>query len=215
MPIRRKEEVAAPFDYDEALSALVAAMGGLHISRIDEMPRVDLYRDQVLSIVSMELAPLYAAGERIVTGSMVNNYVKQRVIPAPARKRYTSRHLAYLLFVCTFKRVLSIAQVSQLLVMCEEAGLDFAEVYDAMVDALERTLAARFAKGDNRPEDVACPLRLTDSGGADVTGTLPALLESAIWLVANEVYLDKMLVLEERRTRTADVHELPDGGAEA
>ena len=86
----------------------------LHIARIDEMPRIDLYLDQVLSLVSEELSFMALPGEMLLTGSMVNNYVKQKLVPAPARRRYTRRHVATLIFVCAFKRVFSISEVKDL-----------------------------------------------------------------------------------------------------
>ena len=196
MPGRKKGELEQPFDYELAHAELVRTMRAIHISRIDEMPRIELYLDQVLSIVSSELAPLYEPGEKIVTGSMVNNYVKHHVMPAPVRKRYTRRHLASLLFVCALKRVLSIAQVAQLLEMCREAQIDLPLAYDSMCDGLEQMLSAHFAD----VSDVPVPrLQLIDAEGQPVTGQLEALLRSSLGLVANRVYVEKLLALEARR----------------
>lgn len=197
MPGRKKNELAEPFDYDAAHAELIHAMTNLHISRIDEMPRIELYRDQMLSIVSSELAPLYEPGEKIVTGSMVNNYVKQHVMPAPTRKRYTRRHLASLLFVCALKRVLSIAQVAQLLELCREAQIDFPRAYDSMCDGIEQMLATCFTDG------ISCvttpKLELYNADGQPVAGLLEALLHSSLELVTNSVYVEKLLALEARR----------------
>ena len=74
---------------DEAAAAeasrlpLSERMAHVHISRISELPRIELYLDQVLAIVAGELAPVMLPGEVAITGSMVNNYVKQKVVPAP------------------------------------------------------------------------------------------------------------------------------------
>jgi len=199
MPGRKKNELEAPFDYEQAHAELVRNMQALHISRIDEMPRIELYLDQVLSIVSTELAPLYEPGEKIITGSMVNNYVKQHVMPAPTRKRYTRRHLTSLLFVCALKRVLSIAQVAQLLELCREARIDFPRAYDSMCDGIEHMLAACFTDGISH---VTMPeLELYDVDGQPVTGQLEALLHSSLGLIANSVYVEKLLALEARRPR--------------
>ncbi len=197
VPGRKKGELEQPFDYEQAHAELVQAMQTLHISRVDEMPRIELYLDQVLSIVTTELAPLYEPGEKIITGSMVNNYVKQRVMPAPTRKRYTRRHLASLLFVCSLKRVLSIAQVAQVLTLCREAQIDLPRAYDSMCSALEHMLGTCFT--EDIPHVTTPELELYDISGQPVTGQLAALLHSSLGLIVNSVYVEKLLALEARR----------------
>ena len=206
MPGRRKNELTQPIGYDEARDELIRTMTTLHISRIDEMPRIELYLDQLLSIISTELAPFYDSNEKIVTGSMVNNYVKQRVVPAPARRRYTHRHLASLIIVCALKRVLSIAQVSQLIALCEESHFELTHMYDTLVYAFEQAVAVRFANVEAKESAVAeahdSPIRgLVNEGGHAIDAWLATLLESTVSLLANKVYVEKLLALDELRER--------------
>ena len=72
---------------DERRRELAERLGSVHVSRIHEMPRIELYLDQLLTLVAQELEFMRLPDETLVTGSMVNNYVKQGVIPAPRRKR--------------------------------------------------------------------------------------------------------------------------------
>ena len=206
MPGRKKNELVQPVDYNEARDELILKMTTLHISRIEEMPRIELYLDQLLSIISTELAPFYDSDEKIVTGSMVNNYVKQRVIPAPARRRYTHRHVASLIIVCSLKRVLSIAQVSQLIALCEENGFELTHMYDTLVYAFEQDIAVRFAnvkaKGPIVAEMHDSPIRsLVNQDGRSIDAWLATLLESTVSLLANKVYVEKLLALDELRER--------------
>ncbi len=196
---RKREEMAEPFVYETACEQVAETLRTLHISRIAEMPRVELYLDQVLSLVTMELAPLYAPGEKVVTGSMVNNYVKQRIVPAPVRKRYTRRHLASIIFVCTLKRVLPIADVAQLLHLCRESGVALEQGYDTLVAALEEALAQRFPANGRAASQSSVSLELVDGDGAPVSGEVRDLLASCISLVADRVYVEKTLELAERR----------------
>ena len=196
---RKRDEAIEAFDYYESRAELVRSLSTLHFMRMDEMPRIELYRDQLLSIVSSELAPLYAEGERIITGSMVNNYVKQGVIPAPSHRRYTRRHLAYLLFVCTFKRVLPISEVAELVALYELEQLDLTKTYDNMATLLEHALASRFSNEPGQPLAELVPLELMDQEGNPTQGALPPLLQAAVELVANKLYLEKQLSLEVRR----------------
>ena len=184
---------------------LAAQMQSLHVARVDEMPRIELYLDQVLSIIATELAFMYSKDEKIVTGAMVDNYVKQRIVPAPTRKRYTRRHLASLLFVCAFKRVLSIAQIAQIFSTGAASHVDIERAYDDICGLLERTLAGLFPDVPaEHPTRHDGELQLVDSDGNRVDPELTRLLENAVFLLAYKVYADRMLALEAQRTATIE-----------
>lgn len=190
----------------EDLRELAERMSAVHISRIREMPRIELYLDQLITLVSQELEFMQVPGETPVTGSMVNNYVKQGVIPAPRRKRYTRRHVASLLFVCALKRVFSIAQVSQLAGQIWDSGLDLEALYDDSCAALERALARRFspdlpgekngAAGEKNGEaDDARPLTLVDASGEPAAPELARLIQAAMDALAAKVAVEQALLL--------------------
>lgn len=195
---------------------LAERMRSVHLSRIREMPRIELYLDQLLTLVSQELEFMEVPGETLVTGSMVNNYVKQGVIPAPHKKRYTRRHVAALLFVCALKRVFSIAQVTTLAAMIWTSELDLESLYDRSCEALERSLAARFsyaagegeaaqggeaqdggAEKDLAPEPVPA-LELLDRSGYPAAPELARVLQAAIDALAAKVAVEQTLLLGER-----------------
>ncbi len=195
---------------------LAERMRSVHLSRIREMPRIELYLDQLLTLVSQELEFMEVPGETLVTGSMVNNYVKQGVIPAPHKKRYTRRHVAALLFVCALKRVFSIAQVTTLAAMIWTSELDLESLYDRSCEALERSLAARFsyaagegddaqgedAQGGDAEKDLApAPvpmLELLDRSGDLAAPDLARVLQAAIDALAAKVAVEQTLLLGER-----------------
>ncbi|HIY52033.1 MAG TPA: DUF1836 domain-containing protein [Candidatus Olsenella avicola] len=195
---------------------LAERMRSVHLSRIREMPRIELYLDQLLTLVSQELEFMEVPGETLVTGSMVNNYVKQGVIPAPHKKRYTRRHVAALLFVCALKRVFSIAQVTTLAAMIWTSELDLESLYDRSCEALERALAARFsyaagegeaaqggdAQGGDAEKDLApAPvpvLELLDRSGDPAAPELARVLQAAIDALAAKVAVEQTLLLGER-----------------
>ncbi len=189
-----------PFVFDEAYAELAHQMQSLHIARVAEMPRIELYLDQVLSIISSELSFMYAPNEKIVTGAMVNNYVKQRIVPAPTRKRYTRRHIASLIFVCAFKRVLSISQIEQIILTGHELGVDLELAYEGMAGLLEQTIGGLFPDDPaSHPTRLDGELQLVDIEGRRIGGTLERMLENAVFLLAYKVYEDRMLDLEARQ----------------
>ena len=185
--------VAARVSADQR-ERLAERMGSVHISRIREMPRIELYLDQLLTLVSQELEFMQLPGETLVTGSMVNNYVKQGVIPAPRKKRYTRRHVASLLFVCALKRVFSIAQVSQLAALIWASELDLEALYDSSCAALEDALARRFSPGEKDGEPAA-GITLVDCDGNPADPELAWLLQAATEALADKVAVEQALLL--------------------
>lgn len=191
----KNRSIVAARASDEQRRQLAGRMSDVHISRIREMPRIELYLDQLLTLVSQELEFMQVPGETLVTGSMVNNYVKQGVVPAPRKKRYTRRHVAALVFVCAFKRVFTIAQVRQLMERVYASGLDLEALYDASCALFERALAACFS-----PEGAADAVRPEPGLGADAgegDAELVRLIESAVASLATKVYVEQTLLLDE------------------
>ncbi len=81
----------------------------------EELPRLDLYMDQVITLMDTYLSAYQKPGDKLLTPSMINNYVKLGVIPKPFKKRYNHIHLAYLTMVCSLKQVLSISVIQKML----------------------------------------------------------------------------------------------------
>ncbi len=77
----------------------------------DRLPDIELYMDQVLLLVDRSLQGFPGYDERGLTASMVNNYVKQGVLPPPNKKRYGREHLACLLMICVLKPALPISAI--------------------------------------------------------------------------------------------------------
>ena len=59
----QKSSVEEPFVFEDAYAELAQQMQALHMARIAEMPRIELYLDQLLSIISSELSFIYAPDE--------------------------------------------------------------------------------------------------------------------------------------------------------
>ena len=64
-----------------------------HLPRWDEIPNIDLYIDQVVSLLETYLSN-YIKGEnnkedKIVTKTMINNYAKNHLLPPPEKKKYS------------------------------------------------------------------------------------------------------------------------------
>ena len=93
-------------------SDMVGKLNTLSLPRYDQLPNVSLYRDQVIEYVAQWMEPLSICVEQpVITPSMINNYVKVGLVPAPVKKQYGREQIARLIAICIFKQVLPIAAV--------------------------------------------------------------------------------------------------------
>lgn len=111
------------------------------------LPDIDLYMDQVLALSEKYFGAFSDSNEVGITSSMLNNYVKQKVVPSPDKKRYNKEHLARFLMICILKRVLSIAKIKQLFDSLFET-YTVREVYEVFSNELD---CALHALADNVP----------------------------------------------------------------
>ncbi len=120
------------------------------LPRYGEIPRIELYMDQLLGYLEETLEPLYPDSEKIITSSMVNNYVKQGVLAAARSKKYTRSHIAYLIVICTLKQTFSIAEIEKL-IASQIASFETDIAYDYYCDALEDAVKALFGGTGESP----------------------------------------------------------------
>ena len=88
-------------------------LGKFHIPRYEDLPDIELYMDQVVALLNKNLY-IIANNDNVITPSMVNNYVKFGLIPAPVGKRYTRKHLCYMTALCFLKQILSMNEIKLL-----------------------------------------------------------------------------------------------------
>lgn len=98
--------------YNEELMQWKKEVEEVHLPRWDDLPDIDLYMDQVITLIENYLAIFNPTQDKkIITSSMVNNYVKLKLIPKPVKKRYTKKHLAYLIAISVLKQIITISEV--------------------------------------------------------------------------------------------------------
>ena len=167
---------------EKTLAELSTGAEGFSLPEWEELPDIELYMDQLVNCVNRVLAPLSSADsseELLLTKSMVNNYVKQRVLPPPEKKRYDRRHLAMLLMLCPLKQVCSIPECVQLLRLTErQSGKTPQQNYDAFCASLESAVHSCFGQQEH-----AAPQGLI----------LPRMTQT----IADKIFLQKMLYCED------------------
>ncbi len=78
----------------------------------DALPDIDLYMDQVVGYL-----PRQTVGGKapVMTSAMINNYVKDGLLPRACGKRYHKEHLVYLTAIGLLKNVLTVKDMKLLL----------------------------------------------------------------------------------------------------
>lgn len=137
-----------------------------HIPRFNELPRVPLYKDQVITYLEDVVKSINIdSDEKLLTPTMLNNYVKQKVVSPPKDKKYNEKHLAYLIVVCILKQVFSLQEICELInIQIESCPIEVA--YDYFCDEVEEAIKAVFITRDfsyqvflNRKNDTSEILR--------------------------------------------------------
>lgn len=164
---------------------MAESVRGLRLPRYAEIPTVGLYLEQTIKYINSYLAPL---GCLELTGSMVSNYVKKGLIPAPVKKQYFPEQISYLFFVALAKNLTSMENID-LLLSVQRATYTLPVAYDYMCGELENMLFYFFGLKD-RPEE----LGETDS---DEKNLLRGLIMSA----ANVIYLNNYIEYLRKQAR--------------
>ncbi len=81
----------------------------------DSLPELELYMDQVITLLGRRFDTLAVENDRPLTSSMINNYVKDGVMPRPDRKKYNREHLTALSIICMMKSELSLPEIGAML----------------------------------------------------------------------------------------------------
>ena len=104
----------------------------------DQLPDFSLYMDQVLSYMDRQI--IHFDGDDGLTAAMVNNYIKDGLVPRAEGKRYGPIHLGYLTAVVALKQVLSVRDIGALMGAGRALEKSPPEQYAYFRDALDHAL---------------------------------------------------------------------------
>ena len=153
-------------EYRRQLAEYVAEF---RLPRYRELPDIGLHLEQVTRYASR-----YVPSQ--LTGSMVSNYVKQKLIPGPVKKCYFQESIAYLIFLSYIKTVIPLEDI-RLMMEVQKSSYELRVAYDYFCDELEALLRYIFGVDDD--------LSRLGSVGDDQKD----MLRSVIVAVANIIYL--------------------------
>lgn len=123
----------------------VKELEGLHLKRWDELPEFDLYATQIIDIIESELFFLKVFDKEIITKSMINNYVKHKIIPKPVNKKYNRLAVACLITITILKQFLEISDISAGMKL-QTGILGNKNSYNKLCEEMERSIHIVFQK---------------------------------------------------------------------
>ena len=103
----------------------------------EALPDISLYMDQLIGYMPRQL--IHAGGAEGLTSAMVNNYIKDGLVPRAQGKRYGREHLVYLTLVAAVKQVLSVRDMKTLMEGVD-GPLDAQHLYQTFQDGLDVAL---------------------------------------------------------------------------
>ena len=99
-------------DINEILKALGRSV---HI-KPESIPNMTMYMDQLTGFMEERLSDNRRYPEdKIMTKTMINNYVKNGLIPPPDKKKYSRDHILLLNFIYYFKNFMTMNDIDHLL----------------------------------------------------------------------------------------------------
>lgn len=142
------------------LESILDSLSKMEYIKSSEIPNIDLYMDQVLTFMNTNLedAKRYE-NDKIMTKTMINNYAKNHLLPAPEKKKYSKEHMMVLMFIYYFKNILSIGDIQSILnplterYFAKDKELNLEKIYEEVftlekgqIEQLKKTLTVDFSR---------------------------------------------------------------------
>lgn len=160
-------------DAKDLLNSILASISRIDYVKPEDIPNIDLYMDQVTTFMDEHLqASKRHDDDKVLTKTMINNYAKNNLLPAPVKKKYSKEHVLLLIFIYYFKNLISIKDIETLLDPITKKyfqndssdGMNLKDIYEEVfelenerIDATSKDIAKAYTQAMNTftdlPED--------------------------------------------------------------
>ncbi len=165
---------------------------GFELPAYRDIPDVGLFLEQVVRYISKFTD---AASLQPLTGSMVSNYVKKRIISNPVKKMYTRDQIAYLIFIAFTKNSVQIEDMPMLFAIQQES-FDNEEAYEFFRREMQESLLEIFELGleDKKKRKTGADASASKSSASSKKlFDHRSLLKNICDAVAQRIYLDNCI----------------------
>lgn len=180
----------------ELLREIVRTMEVMDYINPSAIPGIDLYIDQVTTFLDSQLMPSKRhSDDKAITKTMINNYVKSKLLPAPEKKKYSKEHVLTLIFVYYLKNFLSIPDIEAILNPLTERFFD-KEDSPTLVDIYDQIFAQEKEEADRIAKDIIRLFHKSRDAFPDAPEELKDYLHnySMICYLSFEIYIKKKMV---------------------
>ncbi len=146
--------------FNEMVEKIAAQVRSSNIIEIEDIPNIDLYMDQVTTFMDKCLAQYKRYDDdKVLTKTMINNYTKAKIFPAPVKKKYSRTHLMLLIMIYHLKSVLSIKDIGILFqsALSESNKLKqekmIESIYKGFVSLQKQTLTYLAGAAEGKPDE--------------------------------------------------------------
>jgi Domain of unknown function (DUF1836). len=181
---------------DDMLNSILDSISRIDYIKSESIPDLDLYMDQIITFMDVQLkSSKRYEDDKILTKTMINNYVKNNLLPPPNKKKYSKEHVVSLIFIYYFKNILPIKDIETILLPLTkkyfqtERTLDLTSLYDEIckmqlsrVSSLKEELKSLYEMAE------------TSFPNADSNDTEQLQLLSFICSLSFDVYVKKLLI---------------------
>ena len=136
------------------------SLENVHLPKWNELPNVDLYLDQIVTFINTSLSEflfLCSSNDKkenqILTKTMINNYVKNNLIEAPVKKKYSKVQCAKIFVICILKQVYSMNDIKNLIDIALKNS-DIEKAYNSFCTQFEKALFCTYNKQEFVNNDI-------------------------------------------------------------
>lgn len=166
----------------EDISGIINQLGIDRRIRLEDIPSIDLYMDQVTQLFENTYRPSKRKDEeKVLTKTMINNYAKGKLLFPIQNKKYSREHIMLIQLIYQLKGGLSINDVRIVLAnlndKMEKSDIELDPIYQHYSDLQDRQLEAFHVAVQSLYQDVQSEL-------ADMQGEHGGYLEQLLLVTA-------------------------------
>ena len=182
---------------NDLLNSILDSLSRIDHAKLEALPDINLYMDQVITFMEKELYPTKRHEEDpILTKTMVNNYVKNNLLPPPEKKKYSKEHILTLVFIYYFKSILSISDIQSILNPITDKYFGKGSSEMSLEDIYKEVFGLEHQETLNIMKDLAKKFNTSMKTFEEMEGEDAELLRtfSFICMLSYDVYLKKTII---------------------
>ena len=182
---------------EERLTDILNRLDSISYIKLDRIPEIDLYMDQVTSFMEEHLKKAKRNPEdKALTKTMINNYAKNDLLPPPEKKKYSKEHVLTLIFIYYFKSILSISDIQSILNPITDKYFGKGSSEMSLEDIYKEVFGLEHQETLNIMKDLAKKFNTSMKTFEGMEGEDAELLRtfSFICMLSYDVYLKKTII---------------------